>query len=55
MTHRATRGTIVSATRVSFGAVFGHAGAVIAGLVGLSLVVLSCRLSAKNGEWSRWP
>lgn len=45
--------TLGSAATVALGCLNGETAAIVGGLVGLALVVLSCRLAARNGEWSR--
>jgi hypothetical protein len=43
--------TLASVGALAVGLVNGAVAATVAGGVGLGLVVLSCRLSARNGEW----
>lgn len=45
--------TLASGATVALGAVYGSTAAMLGGIAGFGLVVASCRLSARNGEWSR--
>lgn len=45
--------TLASFATVVFGGLAGNSAAIVGGVAGLSLVVLSCWLSARRGEWTR--
>jgi hypothetical protein len=43
--------TLAGMGGVGYGLVTGSVPALVVGLIGLGLVVLSCRLGARHGEW----